>query len=119
MSPATREAFVDLSVNFNNLQEITGGDPAMESELFELFLSSSVDCINGLRDALASGDEKAWRNHAHAFKGISFNLGAAPLGDICKKAQEEFQSSNDAKKTMLADMEAEMENVKKALKERR
>ncbi len=91
----------------------------MEAELFQLFLSSSVECVNGLHEALANGNEKAWRDHAHAFKGISFNLGAAPLGEICKKAQDEFQSGADAKKAMLADMEAELEKVKKALNERK
>jgi len=87
----------------------------MEAELFQLFLSSSEECLTGLRAALADGNEKAWREHAHAFKGISFNLGAGPLGEICKKAQDEFQASGDAKKAMLADIEAELENVKAAL----
>ncbi len=107
------------SINFSNLQEITGGDSAIEAELFQLFLTSSADCVTGLRAALADADEKAWRDHAHALKGISFNLGAEPLGEIGKKAQDEFQASADAKKAMLADIEAELENVKAVLAERK
>ncbi len=87
----------------------------MEAELFQLFLKSSADCINGLHAALDSGDEKAWCNHAHAFKGISFNLGAMPLAEICKKAQEDFQASAADKKTMLEKIETEFDNVKKAI----
>ena len=105
------------SVNFDNLRDITGGDVEMESELFQLFLTSSSECIDGLHAAHTSGDENAWRDHAHAFKGICYNLGAQPLGQICKKAQDDCHATSEEKGIMLTDMEAELKNVKQALAE--
>lgn len=100
---------MESPVNLDNLRTITDGDAAMEAELFRIFLASSHERIMGLR---AAGDDTAWEKEAHALKGICLNLGAGPLGALCKQAQDGCQASTDEKKKMLAAMEQEFERVR-------
>jgi HPt (histidine-containing phosphotransfer) domain-containing protein len=106
---------VDSAVNFDNLRSITGGDAAMEAELFHVFLDSSRTCLAALQASCAAGDETAWKKEAHAFKGICFNLGAGPLGQLCKTAQDDYRATPDEKKVMLAAMEQELAQVRQAI----
>jgi HPt (histidine-containing phosphotransfer) domain-containing protein len=102
-------------VNFANLREITGGDAVLEAELFRSFLESSDQCIKELRTALAAGNDDDWRKQAHAFKGVCLNLGADPLGNLCKKAQEDYRALPDEKQEMMTAIENEYACVRKAV----
>lgn len=102
-------------VNFDNLREITGADAEIEGELFRVFLDSSTECLEGLRTACGSGDETSWRKVAHAFKGICFNLGAAPLGELCKHAQDDCRATLEEKMEMISAMEKEFARVRDAI----
>ena len=106
---------MDQPVNFDNLREITGGDLALESELFRNFIASSAACLEGLRGAMAGGDEGEWRKHAHALKGVCLNLGADALGGLCKKAQEDYRATGEEKRLILCDIEGELARVQAAL----
>jgi HPt (histidine-containing phosphotransfer) domain-containing protein len=106
---------VDQPVNFDNLRAITDGDPELEAELFRLFFESSDDCMAGLRAALAADDAMAWRERAHAFKGVCFNLGAESLGALCKQAQEDCRAATDDKQQMLAAMDTGLARVREVL----
>jgi histidine phosphotransfer protein HptB len=99
-------------VDLSSLHEITGGDTAIEKELFASFLESSDACLAGLRAAGEPAQETEWRKHAHAFKGISLNLGAAELGHLCKEAQDKCQAPPEQRKHMLAAIEAEFARVR-------
>jgi HPt (histidine-containing phosphotransfer) domain-containing protein len=108
------------AIDLTNLHEITGGDIAVECELFDVFLQSSEECIAGLKSSLDVSKHEDWRKQAHAFKGTSLNLGAFELGRLCKEAQDNSQASLEQKHTMLAAIETEYDRVKAQLdKERR
>ena len=103
-------------VNLENLHEMTGGDRDLEKELFDVYLGSSEECLRALRTNQIQGQEEAWRTQAHAWKGMSLNLGAEKLGSLCAAAQMNHLSSPEDKAKMLADIEAEYANVKEFLK---
>lgn len=104
------------AVNLENLREMTGGDKALEKELFAVFLTSSDDCLNHLKSNLGAGNEETWRTQAHAWKGMSLNLGAETLGKLCSEAQMNHIAPQDEKEKMLSAIEAEYEKVKTYLK---
>lgn len=100
-------------VDLRNFREMTGGDQEIERELFEEFLRSSHKCIGFLEDNCSHGENKTWRQNAHAFKGISLNLGAANLGELCKQAQEGYEASMEDKKYFLNAIKQEFSRVEK------
>ena len=105
------------SVTLVNLRELTCGDVEMEKELFKVFISSSEEAITSLEANISPETSETWRKQAHALKGISLSLGAEKLGDLCKKAQENFQNTAEEKAKMLADIKKESKRVKSYLNE--
>lgn len=99
-------------VDLTNLREITDGDTQMENELFREFLSASDSYVVGLASLTSANQNEEWRKTAHAFKGISFNLGANHLGELCKKAQENNTASEQEKLAMLDDIRKEYNEVR-------
>lgn len=103
-------------VNLSNLRDITGGDTEIEKELFQVFLDSAQDCLTALATSCTQGDAETWRKQSHAFKGISYNLGAETLGDICRTAQDSATSDIKDKRVMLAAMQHEFSRVQDYLR---
>jgi HPt (histidine-containing phosphotransfer) domain-containing protein len=99
-------------VNLENLREITGGDREIEAELFKMFLDTATECLTGLTQALQTGSDEAWRKQAHAFKGISYNLGAENLGELCRQAQDAASASVADKTLLLAKLQDELTQVR-------
>jgi HPt (histidine-containing phosphotransfer) domain-containing protein len=106
-----------MNLDFTNLRKITGGDAILESELFQIFLDSSKECLMFMRQGLETGDETLWRTQAHAFKGISFSIGADELGRLCKDAQENYTLPPEIKSQMLIAIEKEYAHVARQLDE--
>lgn len=102
-------------VNLTNLREITGGDRDIEQELFSMFITTAEDCLHQLAASYAPEHAEMWRKHAHAFKGISYNLGAEPLGDLCKDAQNKPDDAVADKKTLLSAIQDEFGRVQNFL----
>jgi len=73
-------------VNLSYLRGLTGGDREMEKSLFEVFLSSSEECIAHLGNNCVGGENEDWRQQAHALKGSAMNMGAETLAAVCAKA---------------------------------
>ena len=103
-------------VTLDNLREMTGGDPSLEKELFEVYLSSSEECLKGLKLNNAPGKDEEWRTQAHAWKGMSLNLGAETLGKLCAEAQMNHLAPTEQKTAMLNAIEEEYARVKDFLK---
>lgn len=99
-------------VDLTNLREMTDGDKELEQELFAEFFSSCTDLIETLARNCEDGESKSWYSAAHALKGSAYNLGAAPLGDLCKKAQENHAASKTEKQRMCEDIKQEYERVR-------
>lgn len=102
-------------VDLTNLRSITEGDTELEAVLFEEFVVSGRECVEGLQQDCGEGECENWRTSAHALKGTSVNLGAMHLSDLCLKAQEEFCASKSDKQKMLDDIESEFDTVCKFL----
>ncbi|MGE4351951.1 MAG: Hpt domain-containing protein [Bdellovibrionales bacterium] len=103
------------AVNLENLREMTGGDSALEKELFDVYVSSSDDCLKALEANQGAGQEETWRTQAHAWKGMSLNLGAEPLGQLCAQAQMNHLATPEEKAKMLEAIKAEYDKVKQFL----
>ncbi len=101
------ESPVDLS----NLHVLTDNNPVFETELFTQFLDSAATCLLGMRRAFNASDEGAWRREAHALKGLSYNLGAKGLGDLCALAQGDNRAAEDDKAIMLKEIADELGRV--------
>ncbi len=99
-------------VDLANLRSMTDGDVDMEKILFEEFFSSFNSSISVLQENFGEGATETWRKESHALKGISLNLGAMNLGELCKKAQDESDASADAKGELLKDIKTEYEMVR-------
>ncbi|TAH37566.1 MAG: Hpt domain-containing protein [Alphaproteobacteria bacterium] len=102
-------------LNLSNLRELTGGDIDLEKQLFNVFLDSSEECLSHLQQTAGPNDAEQWKRHAHAWKGISLNLGAEKLADICKNAQDQYMTSPEEKQKILRLLEQEYGLVKSAL----
>jgi|CXWL01.1.fsa_nt_gi HPt (histidine-containing phosphotransfer) domain-containing protein len=102
-------------VDLVNLRSMTDGDVDMEKALFEEFFSSFDSSISILQKSFGDVAAEEWRKEAHALKGISLNLGAMKLGEICKKAQDESSASGDVKGNILNDIKTEYELVRQFL----
>lgn len=101
----------DSPVDLSNLRDVTGGDPEMERDLFNEFISSSQDLVEAMARHCEGNDNEAWRKAAHAFKGIALNLGAHPLSLLCKDGQDAFEQDAAFKRTLLERIRAERETV--------
>jgi HPt (histidine-containing phosphotransfer) domain-containing protein len=91
---------------------MTGGDPALEKELFSVYLQSAADCLQALRQSCGPEAAETWRTQAHAWKGMSLNLGADKLGDLCAQAQHGSANPEPQKRELLAAIEAAWLEVK-------
>ncbi len=88
-------------VDLTNLHELTDGDRDFELQMFEAFFESAQQCLANLEASLAAEDSMAWRAAAHAFKGVAYNLGAQPLAEVCKAAQEGCDAEQNEKAAQL------------------
>ena len=104
---------MDAPINFDNLHALTGQDPALERDLFQLFDDSARDRVQVMSACLADNDQAGWKNAAHALKGISFNLGADSLAQLCARA--ETISAVTEKQALLEQINAAIEAVRAVL----
>jgi len=106
-------------VALENIREMLGGDPEREKELFQIFIESADECLEGMKNSRDPGGENNWRTQAHAFKGMSLNLGAGELGRLCAEAQKNPAAPREEKDRMLAEISAEYNKVKEFLQQQR
>ena len=92
-------------VDLSNLRDLVDDDVELEKSLFAEFYLNGDTLLAAMRASLASGDNNAWRSAAHALKGVSLNLGAFILSNLCKEGQDSYQSPNAEKAALLAKME--------------
>lgn len=105
---------LDLSI-IEDLKEV------MEDEyvtLLNTYIDDSIQRIELIRAAVASGIGDQVRDAAHALKGSSSNIGAAQLSQLCKKLEdcgrnEELDSADD----LLPAIVAERDLVEQLLRE--
>lgn len=64
-----------------HLHRYTGGDIALEVELYGLLRGQIRSTLDALEKA--GDDEQLWRRLVHTLKGASRGVGAMALGDVC------------------------------------
>jgi HPt (histidine-containing phosphotransfer) domain-containing protein len=107
---------MNLAVDLSELREITGGDPEVESEYFQIFFDSAALCMQKLSASTEAGHNQEWERAAHGFKGISLGLGALRLGELCVAAMNDFAAAPEAKAKMLVAIGQELARVHNQLK---
>ncbi|MGY6627407.1 MAG: Hpt domain-containing protein [Oceanicaulis sp.] len=69
-----------------HLAQYSGGDAALEGELFAL-LDAQIEACTGRMARAAPGEDQAWRDAAHTLKGAARGVGAMQLGEACAAAE--------------------------------
>ena len=94
------------------------GRPSVLRKLTNLYLESTPEVVEGLRQAVSAADAKAMQHKAHRLKSSSLQVGARVLSSLCNKLEELGQSGSTAgAKNPLSHIEIEYERVCEALKE--
>lgn len=106
---------MNTPVDLTNLRSMTDGDKDMEKALFEEFFVSFETGMATLQKNMESAAVDVWRKEAHALKGIALNLGAMELGTLCKKGQDNYQTSVSEKSALLQNIKAEYARVREFL----
>ena len=82
------------------------------------FVHDATACVSQFQKALEMGDPKAFAEAAHGLKGIAGNLGVEKLQAIAIQAEQMGRQSNLEKgATLLASLEAELDQTRKNLQE--
>ena len=63
------------------------------NELVEVFLESSVELLDGMDAAKASGDVETFTRNAHSLKSSSANLGCEPLSEMAAAIEQQCKTS--------------------------
>jgi len=102
----------------DQLQEITGGNPALLARLRDAFARQTPELMAAIRDALASADQERVVRNAHTLKGsLSYFEGdAAKLARELELAAREGELQKAA--SMLPDLEIAVAAVAEMLAER-
>lgn len=99
-------------VDLSNFKDMTSGNPELEKELFDEFITSSENIIKELKQLVNDADNEAWRKAAHSMKGTALILGADNLGKLCKDAQLNNAAPAVEKQKMIDDIDKEYGLVK-------
>jgi len=100
------------AVDLTNLNDMIGDDSNLRAELFKEFIKSSEESLAILHASCHEAAQETWRKESHSMKGISLNLGAEALGELCKMAQEHYTDTAAAKHGLLSQIEIEYFRVK-------
>ncbi len=101
--------------SIRNLQGV--GGEGMVRRVISIYLTSSMEQLDRLRDAVRVEDPEAMRQAAHALKASSQNVGAKALSDRCQLLEEMGRNRMlDNVDGHLADIEAAYEGTVAALR---
>lgn len=98
------------AIDLNHLREFSDGEKDIEIEFYSVYKEQADQCIDELADYIDDNDDE-WRKAAHKLKGASANLGAFPLSQICKLAEDGYEANYEQKKIWLALIEEHLATV--------
>ena len=70
-----------------HLARYTGGDAALNAEVFELFVGQATELMRQLESVIQTGDTQRWRHVTHTVKGAARGIGAFELADAAASAE--------------------------------
>jgi len=74
-------------LNFDALQEITGGAGDLQDCLVALYLATAERCITNLQSLTKTDDDDQWHKTAHELKGASGNIRAEAMAELCRQIE--------------------------------
>lgn len=75
-------------LNYDYLNEITGGDPDFLAELLSDFLTQTPELLSQIESALVSGDAATLGKVAHTLKGSARSVGADEFAAIAFELEQ-------------------------------
>jgi HPt (histidine-containing phosphotransfer) domain-containing protein len=78
---------VGAPIDFEQLENVSGGDSAFEAELLCEFCELTSELIEQLGEAVGKGDSDEIRSLAHTIKGSAKTIGAFELGNISERIE--------------------------------
>lgn len=79
----------NLSLDWEHLHEISGGDTEFERDLLQLFLEDTQTHVEAVKQAIANQDVVLAERSAHHIKGASANVGMAELAQIAAELEQQ------------------------------
>ena len=61
--------------------------PGLYQQLLRNFQTGAIQRITALREAVAKDDSAGLQQASHALKGVSLNIGARGVGEICQRLE--------------------------------
>ena len=74
-------------INAEWLARMRSTKPQLMRSLFGMFLADEPVRLTTLAEAVAQGDLKLTRYHAHSLKGAAATMGMEPLRDACRELE--------------------------------
>jgi len=72
----------------------TLGEPSFVVRMIDQFIHDATACVTQLQEAVEQQDHDRMTDIAHALKGMSRNMGAEPLGEICRFLEQEGRKAS-------------------------
>ena len=92
-------------LDLDHLHELVGDDRSLRDMLFKEFIASAQVALTQLNESLDANNNSKWREAAHGFKGICYNLGALELGKLCHEAQLDYEQPQAVKSDLFSRIE--------------
>ena len=105
-------------LDFERIEEATGGDQEFMKELLDLYMEDAKERISELEDAARAGDSEELAKCAHKLKGSSANVGATGISMLAKTLEDKGHAGDTtgadelvrAARKQLADVGAAFES---------
>lgn len=94
MKTSTMSAADHPILDFDRVEEATGGDHEFMRELVDLFLEDAAERLRELERAMSSQDIDQLGKCAHKLKGSSANVGADHMSHLAKTLEEKAKQSD-------------------------
>ncbi len=99
-------------MEINKLAENLGLELDDFNEIFEIYIESTAHDLEGLIDALNSGDAEKAHEKAHSIKGSSGNLGLDELFELSKEIDDQARNNSlNGLDKLVQDFKQKYENV--------
>jgi HPt (histidine-containing phosphotransfer) domain-containing protein len=106
----------DQALDYERVEEATGGDPEFVRELMDLFMEDARERVEELRSAVTGQDADAVARSAHKLKGSSSNVGAMRVSELAKILEDRGRAGDvSGTAPMVTQVELELAKVGPAI----
>jgi signal transduction histidine kinase/CheY-like chemotaxis protein len=108
----TVERRMNISINWEQLHQISDGNPDFERELLEIFVEDTQNQLDAAKIAFDNGDIEQLSRFAHHIKGSSANVGLCGIQETATMLEEQANQQQIAQiKILLAQITEMLEYV--------